>query len=61
MEKVDMAKVPMAGFPVSGRQKLINRAEVVGTNGKIDYNKLMRKVDELGERLYKEGRLLEKI
>jgi hypothetical protein len=53
--------IPMASFTAPGRQKLINRAEVVGTNGNIDYNKLMRKVDKLGERLFKEARLLERI
>jgi len=56
-----MNKIPMASFTAAGRQKLINRADVVGTNGEIDYNKLMRKVDELGERLFKEARLLEKM
>lgn len=56
-----MKKIPMASFTAPGRQKLINRADVVGTNGEIDYTKLMRKVDELGERLFKEARLLERI
>jgi len=56
-----MKKAPMAGFTANGRKNLIDRAEVIGKNGEIDYTKLVRKVDELGEHLFKEARLLEKI
>jgi hypothetical protein len=58
MEKLN--KMPMASFTASGRKNLIKRTDIVGRNGEIDYSKLWRKVDQLGERLYKEIRLLEK-
>ncbi len=55
-----MRKIPMASFTDPGRQNLINRDEVV-VNGEIDYSILVQKVDELGERLFKEARLLERL
>lgn len=58
MKKIE--KIPMAGFTDPGRQGLINQEEVI-VNGEIDYSILVRKVDELGERLFKESRLLERI
>lgn len=58
MEK--MEKVPMASFTAPRMLKLIARKEIVGTDGEIDYNKLMRKVDEYGERLFKEARLFQR-
>lgn len=58
MKKIE--KMPMASFSDPGRQNLIDRNEVV-VNGEIDYNILVRKVDELGERLFKEARLLERM
>ncbi len=49
----------MAGFKAERGKKLIKKSEVV-RNGKVDYKKLVVKVNELGDRLFKESRLLER-
>jgi len=62
---MEMARKPeknsrIVGFSARGRQPLIDRKDVT-ENGKINYIILAQKVDELGHRLVKEARLLERI
>lgn len=52
--------IRVVGFTAKGRQPLIDRKEVT-ENGEINYLTLAKRVDELGNRLVKEARLLEKI
>lgn len=53
--------IRVAGFSAKGRRPLINREDVTEADGKVNYLNLARKIDELGNRLIKEARLLERI
>ena len=54
-------EIRMVGFSSEGRQNLIDRREVIGENGSVDYCVLMEKVGKLGSRLSRESRILQKI
>jgi len=54
-------EIRMVGFTSEGRQNLIDRREVIGENGCVDYSVLMKKVGKLGSRLSRESRILQKI
>ena len=54
-------EIRMVGFSSEGRQNLIDRREVIGENGSVDYYVLMEKVGKLGSRLSRESRILQKI
>ena len=54
-------EIRMAGFTAKGRQNLIDRREVIGENGRVDYSVLMEKVGKLGSRLSRESRILQTI
>jgi hypothetical protein len=53
--------VRVAGFSAKGRRHLVDRTEFIGSNGKVNYTGLVKKIDQMGKRLITETRLLEKI
>lgn len=63
MEKKSNNKneIRMAGFSAVGRESIIDRAEVVCADGSVDYNLLVNKVNELGNRLSRESHFLQNI
>lgn len=52
-------RMPMTGFKVPENWKShIDRKEITDENGEIDYKKLWQKVDEFGQRMWNERKIL---
>lgn len=52
-------RIIMASFrPPKDRKRLIDRKEAADDNEKIDYKKLVKKVDKLGEMLLRESKII---
>jgi bacillopeptidase F (M6 metalloprotease family) len=53
--------IEVRGFRVGERKRIVDRGEFTKSDGSVDHIRLIKKFDEIGEKIFNESKVLRRI